>query len=378
MTTEQDYDPEQIPDGATPLTTPENQPTKSDDDGDDDVFSRRNDVIMKISAHLSSFPPDAFRPPFTQTLRHLYLSNNQLTAIPPEISTLDNLRTLDVTHNQISHIDENIGLLDKLTTLNLSRNLLEEIPQCVCRIASLQTLQVNHNRLATIPDQISSLPNLATLDLKYNQLCSVPSSLATMTNLIDLNLFNNKFTVFPEVLLNMPNLLTLELRNNHIPLVPDDTKAYLATTMVFASVPQKVVDGLFIGDYEASVNEQALRKNKISHVLTVMTSCERFPYPDIIHQAYNIMDDENVDIVSIFEKCHDFIEAGIKKSGVLVHCAMGISRSATIVISYLMKTRKSTFEREYDYLRSVRPIVDPNPGFVAQLKEYEKEILLSL
>ncbi len=55
-----------------------------------------------------------------------------------------------------------------------------------------------------------------------------------------------------------------------------------------------------------------------------------------------------------------------------------------------MKVRESTVELEMEYLRyrifrhssiktkayfrGIRPMVDPNPGFVEQLKEYEKSI----
>ena len=39
-----------------------------------------------------------------------------------------------------------------------------------------------------------------------------------------------------------------------------------------------------------------------------------------------------------FDHCIEFIDYNIKKGNVLVHCMMGISRSSTIVIAYLMKT----------------------------------------
>jgi protein-tyrosine phosphatase len=58
--------------------------------------------------------------------------------------------------------------------------------------------------------------------------------------------------------------------------------------------------------------------------------------------------------------------------GVLVHCAAGISRSASFVIAYLMYSEKLAFKEAAAAVKEVRPVICPNPGFVLQLKEWEK------
>ena len=60
--------------------------------------------------------------------------------------------------------------------------------------------------------------------------------------------------------------------------------------------------------------------------------------------------------------------------GCLVHCQAGVSRSATVVISYLMYAKKAPLRSAFAHLRKIRPVVCPNPGFVKQLQEYEKEM----
>ena len=56
---------------------------------------------------------------------------------------------------------------------------------------------------------------------------------------------------------------------------------------------------------------------------------------------------------------------------VYVHCAMGVSRSASCVLMYLMKMFKVTFEQALEFVRERRSVVDPNDGFKKQLQEFE-------
>lgn len=55
---------------------------------------------------------------------------------------------------------------------------------------------------------------------------------------------------------------------------------------------------------------------------------------------------------------------------VLVHCAQGISRSASILIGYLMARERLAYESALSALQGVRPVVQPNPGFVLQLQDW--------
>lgn len=53
-----------------------------------------------------------------------------------------------------------------------------------------------------------------------------------------------------------------------------------------------------------------------------------------------------------------------------------MSRSATIVISYLMKRfAEMNLEKALRYVKSKRPIVNPNDGFIRQLRNYEKVLI---
>lgn len=57
-----------------------------------------------------------------------------------------------------------------------------------------------------------------------------------------------------------------------------------------------------------------------------------------------IEDVPHEDMVSIFNKSHEYITENRKKTNVLVHCIVGASRSPTVVLSYLMKKWGMTLE----------------------------------
>lgn len=78
--------------------------------------------------------------------------------------------------------------------------------------------------------------------------------------------------------------------------------------------------------------------------------------------------------------CNDFFPLDyVRRTGgkILVHCEAGISRSPTICMAYLMKTKKLRLEEAFDYIKQRRSLISPNFGFMGQLLQYESEILSS-
>lgn len=75
-----------------------------------------------------------------------------------------------------------------------------------------------------------------------------------------------------------------------------------------------------------------------------------------------------------FESAADFIDQGIRSGGrVLVHCGEGISRSATLVLAYLMIKRRMTAQEAVQQVSRRRSIF-PNIGFLRQLCELNDQL----
>ena len=61
-----------------------------------------------------------------------------------------------------------------------------------------------------------------------------------------------------------------------------------------------------------------------------------------------------------------------RNASVLVHCQAGISRSATMVIAFLMKNKELTLNDAYKLVKEKRPVISPNLNFMGSLLKYEK------
>lgn len=131
---------------------------------------------------------------------------------------------------------------------------------------------------------------------------------------------------------------------------------------------------IFIGDMWSASDENYLKINNVTHVLN-MTPIKLKNHKDIIHHNIELDDTIDQDILNILDESFEFINTSKKENGnILVHCQAGVSRSASIVIAYLMARENITYNNSLEHVRKDRPIICPNKGFVRQLLEFEKTI----
>jgi protein-tyrosine phosphatase len=69
-----------------------------------------------------------------------------------------------------------------------------------------------------------------------------------------------------------------------------------------------------------------------------------------------------------FNSTYNFIKEAKNNGGkVLIHCKMGISRSASVTISFLMKENELDLETAMRKVKKARSIVSPNKSFIKQV-----------
>lgn len=132
---------------------------------------------------------------------------------------------------------------------------------------------------------------------------------------------------------------------------------------------------LYLGNLTAAYDLTTLSEYKICSILTIDTC----PLPQyILKQKHlttmyiQLADTPKEDILSHFNDSYNFIENGVQKGGVLVHCYFGVSRSAALVLAYIMKKYQLSYAEAYERVKKKRKFICPNSGFVSQLKLYKK------
>lgn len=132
----------------------------------------------------------------------------------------------------------------------------------------------------------------------------------------------------------------------------------------------QVVPRIYIGNSKVAGNYPWLSGEGITNVVNATSEIPNF-FPDRLHYLTLGLRDTDEDIMRVLEPSYRYIQSILKYrpwTNVLIHCHAGISRSASIVIYYLMRSRKWDYDTALNFLRSKRSIVRPNPSYEKQLR----------
>ncbi|XP_065207341.1 dual specificity protein phosphatase 3 [Planococcus citri] len=147
----------------------------------------------------------------------------------------------------------------------------------------------------------------------------------------------------------------------------------------------EVYPNLFISDAEAAKNIEYLKEIGVTHVLNtaegdrfgmVNTNADYYKGSGIKYLGLPLKDLPTESISKYFHQAADFIDEGLASGGkVVVHCVMGISRSSSCTIAYLMIKKRMTVQEAIQQVKNHREI-RPNNGFLMQLAELDKMLKL--
>ncbi|XP_067347718.1 protein phosphatase Slingshot homolog 2b isoform X2 [Channa argus] len=142
--------------------------------------------------------------------------------------------------------------------------------------------------------------------------------------------------------------------------------------------PTEIFDHVFLGSEWNASNLEELQKSGVQYILNVTREIDNF-FPGVFeYHNIRVYDEEATDLLAYWNETYKFISRS-KKSGskCLVHCKMGISRSAATVIAYAMKEYGWDLKKAFDYVKERRSVTKPNPSFMRQLEEYQGILLAS-
>lgn len=172
---------------------------------------------------------------------------------------------------------------------------------------------------------------------------------------------------------------------HHSPMYSNNGPIYQPRWMarLDGSLPSRILPYMYLGNLPHANNPEMLRELGITRILSIG---EQLSWSEDLRRslkwpAENLMmvdqvQDNGIDpLWNEFERCLKFIEAGKKDGGAtLVHCRVGVSRSATICIAEVMNEKGLSFPRAYCFVRARRlnVIIQPHLRFTYELLKWEE------
>ena len=157
---------------------------------------------------------------------------------------------------------------------------------------------------------------------------------------------------------------------------PKEVKCLDDTEDSFAS---EVLPWVLLGRARDAERADLLRQHRVTHIVNLapesnVTKCE-----DITYLCIDVKDHSDQPILQHFDTVIQFLEETRRQNGkALVHCRQGVSRSATLVIAYLIKSFGLPLVLAKDVVKQRRPVINPNLGFVDALCNFQQQQNINL
>ncbi|KAM9306625.1 protein phosphatase Slingshot homolog 1 [Pholidichthys leucotaenia] len=178
---------------------------------------------------------------------------------------------------------------------------------------------------------------------------------------------------------DLENITSKEIRNEleqHMSCNLKEYKEFIDNEMLLIlgqmDKATPIFDHVYLGSEWNASNLEELRNCGVGYILNVTREIDNF-FPGMFsYHNVRVYDEDTTDLLAHWNDTYNFIvKAKKNNSKCLVHCKMGVSRSASTVIAYAMKEYGWSLEKAHNFVKQKRSIAQPNAGFMRQLAEYQ-------
>lgn len=130
-----------------------------------------------------------------------------------------------------------------------------------------------------------------------------------------------------------------------------------------------IIDNIYLGDLESVT--KCFTMKKIDVIIDVSNQ-QYYEYPSKKYYHFDLTPHTMNDVIRRFDQV---VEQTSNKMNILIHCVVGISRSTTLMLYYLMKYKGYYLREAYNLLSLKREQdVSPHFGLFKRLLLIEKQI----
>ncbi|NXY73526.1 STYL1 protein, partial [Glareola pratincola] len=131
---------------------------------------------------------------------------------------------------------------------------------------------------------------------------------------------------------------------------------------------------LYMGNFKQACDQQIQKDLKIKAQVNVSEQHATLFAEGSRYLHVSVPDSLEADLFSTFGTICHFIDAQLDRGAVLVFSSLGISRSSTVTMAYLMHSCQFSLKRAWDYVLKCKTNMRPHRGFVKQLSDWETKI----
>ncbi|NXC77891.1 STYL1 protein, partial [Anhinga anhinga] len=143
----------------------------------------------------------------------------------------------------------------------------------------------------------------------------------------------------------------------------------------FQTYPVEILPAkLYMGNFKQACDRQIQKDLKIKAQVNISEQPATLFAEGGKTLHISVPDLFEADLFSTFATICHFIDAQLDHGAVLVFSSLGISRSSTATMAYLMHSRQFSLKRAWDYVLKCKMNARPHRGFVKQLSDWETQI----
>ena len=133
---------------------------------------------------------------------------------------------------------------------------------------------------------------------------------------------------------------------------------------------------LYLSGYTLLSKKESLSNHNITYVLNCAREISDSNHQNITYKRLEMDDVPMFNLKTVLLDGMIFIAEALHAGhNVLVHCVMGISRSTSLVLAYMMTFHNLSYVQSYRIVKAHRPRINPNIGFVSCLERYDKGLI---